>query len=617
MNCSRGKRLVQLWCTVFAIAALPSFVLAQNIDTTGQFELDGNARSSTESSPYGPGADWQSFPAASTTPPAGFLVWTGVVSDPVVTDTTTFTGGGSKDIYDINKWLWTTGTTPDKDDIEHAYAAGYTDTSGHLIFVFGLDTFATNGARQVGFWFFKNHVSNVGGTCKANGTCTFVGKHADGDILVQSNFTIGGSVSNVTVFEWQSGALVQKFTGATACESGTATEACAIANTQNTPLYWSYTPKTTAAAPLGSCPSATNCAPPESFFEGGVDITAVLGPGSECFSTFEAETRSSTSFSSELEDFVFGSFNLCSIKGVKACTDPNNTAQVDATTHKFIYHFGGLVWNNGGGPLYATVTDTFPSDASAINPAGSGTGNVVSYDLGQVPAGYCQTWPTPGTPFACTGLPASNDPSLTSTGTFESATINPTNSADATGAITDGGATVTDSGSFTALCPPPPGGSIIANKGCSTSVNASTLKVTVNFSGTVINNSPYAITALTGTDVQNVGTGTANGGSVTFASTSLTACDVQGGCTSCPGTDPLTGVAPTYCTTYSGSYLPASASEGTTACSIAFDDTAHIVGTAATLNGTTGISACVYVNGTCTFPTDTNKASCPLCGCNP
>ena len=39
---------------------------------------------------------------------------------------------------------------------------------------------------------------------KKNGAFTFSGNHANGDILVQSNFSNGGNVDSLTVYQWNS-----------------------------------------------------------------------------------------------------------------------------------------------------------------------------------------------------------------------------------------------------------------------------------------------------------------------------------------------------------------------------------------------------------------------------
>ncbi|MCV5927546.1 hypothetical protein OFO11_37180, partial [Escherichia coli] len=65
-----------------------------------------------------------------------------------------------------------------------------------------------------------------------------------------------------------------------------------------------------------------NAFPYESFYEGGVNLTQLLGGidgTASCFSSFMAETRSSASFTAALKDFVLGQFQLCGMELVKTC----------------------------------------------------------------------------------------------------------------------------------------------------------------------------------------------------------------------------------------------------------------------------------------------------------
>src|SRR6185503_676596 len=109
-----------------------------------------------------------------------------------------FTTGGSKDNGDVSGWKCTSMSVPDKDDIEHAFAAIYPGPDGPL-FYFGLDRFAVNGDAQVGFWLLQDSVSCV---APASGSAFFSGHHQVGDLLILSDFTNGGVVSNIKVFEW-------------------------------------------------------------------------------------------------------------------------------------------------------------------------------------------------------------------------------------------------------------------------------------------------------------------------------------------------------------------------------------------------------------------------------
>src|SRR4029450_11762440 len=69
----------------------------------------------------------------------------------------------------------------------------------------------------------------------------------------------------------------------------------AIVNPSSTPSPWPY------------APSPTNSFPPRAFIEGGMNVSRLLGlPAGACpsFTTFLANTRSSPSVNSTLQDFV-------------------------------------------------------------------------------------------------------------------------------------------------------------------------------------------------------------------------------------------------------------------------------------------------------------------------
>jgi hypothetical protein len=129
-------------------------------------------------------------------------------------------GGGSKDDLDIPNWEWDTSPVPDKNDIINAGAALYSYTgseicpTGHTpgtgdplctrpgdpIMYYFLDRFSGGtGDADVGFWFFEGtHGLVPSASDPTKGT--FQGVHTPGDILILSEFTIGGGVS--TVVRW-------------------------------------------------------------------------------------------------------------------------------------------------------------------------------------------------------------------------------------------------------------------------------------------------------------------------------------------------------------------------------------------------------------------------------
>src|SRR6266702_381583 len=98
---------------------------AQAVHDTGVFELDGNATSSTSD-------DWDKVCHEVTgsdcsttlnTSGARSVAWASDGDN----NATIFTGGGSKDPIDIDQWAWKDGAggLPDKDNLQHAFAARY------------------------------------------------------------------------------------------------------------------------------------------------------------------------------------------------------------------------------------------------------------------------------------------------------------------------------------------------------------------------------------------------------------------------------------------------------------------------------------------------------------
>jgi hypothetical protein len=274
---------------------------AQAVHDLGLFELDRNAQNDAAVA----GDDWNSLPGSSED-------FTGILPDVTpLPGGTQFQGGGSKDDLDITSWLWKAGEPLDKDDITNAYAASYINTVdtgendvGDLIVYFGLDRFSTAGSAQVGFWFLQDPDFSLSNTASGGGF-EFNGQHQDNDVLVQSNFTNGGVISNLTVYKWLAGALVQ-VSSVTASDcvtsSGSDDAACATVNQMTTPAPWPYTPKANEGPPGTFQPSA--------FFEGGINISRLV-PDATCFANFLAETRSSTPFDARLKDFVQGQFGEC------------------------------------------------------------------------------------------------------------------------------------------------------------------------------------------------------------------------------------------------------------------------------------------------------------------
>lgn len=323
------------------------------------FELDGDATQTTADD------DWNNvfnlptpYPTPRGTPVAGD-------GETFVADGANLAGGkessawkgSNKDIDLISTWEYQSAkVVPDKDNITNAYAKAYAvpgfpggdyaghpaGTHEHLVIYFGADRFANNGDAALGFWFFKNDVSlGTGGS--------FNGEHAIGDVLVQVDFVTGGSSSEVQIFKWvgsggSHGPLDEvtfgASNGAEVCTAGDT--ACAITNESAELSPWAYTPKSGTA----------NTFPEESFFEAGIDITALVGQ--VCFSSFMAETRSSHSETAELKDFALGDFDLCSVDVEKVCVNDGGTTSpiVDPINETFTTRHTVTVTNDGFGTIY-------------------------------------------------------------------------------------------------------------------------------------------------------------------------------------------------------------------------------------------------------------------------
>jgi uncharacterized repeat protein (TIGR01451 family) len=311
----------------------------------GLFELDGNVTTGLlgTSGSTTPSHDWdQVFTDNNSVPPTT----SGALASSFVTDAVNsngddiFQGGGSKDTQGIQqgRWLFTGSKPQGKDDITHAYAAAYTDPSnGHLILYAGLDRFDNSGDATAGFWFFRNQIGE-NPSVTTNGGHPFTGTHADGDILLVSDFTQGGSTSTIKVFRWTgddaTGSLVPVSTP-------DPTSTFAIVNGAAISVPWSYTNKSGQTQPAAG-----------EFLEEGVDLTALGLQG--CFSSFLAETRSSQAPTATLSDFVIGSFPLCSI----GATPFNGLSKVgDSVTYPL------TVTNTGATTLFLqNVNDTLLGD---------------------------------------------------------------------------------------------------------------------------------------------------------------------------------------------------------------------------------------------------------------
>jgi hypothetical protein len=408
----RRKRFLLL--PILATAALALFWVAgaQAVHDVGVFELEGNATNGLVGDPAGDDwdnvcrqADGGSLAICGTntvTAASGGATAVSWLSEPD-RSASIFTGGGSKDPQDLTEWLWkNAGGLPDKDNLRHAFAARYTcDTSatipctgtdGDQYLYFGSDRFDNSGDAQQGFWFFQNPVCADGSSSQGGTTFTDCAggppAHKAGDLLILSDFSIGGTVSTINVYQWvDSGGdtsthldFIDGGTNAKCDPALVADPFCGIVNAGTITMPWSFTDKSKTPG---------NGALNGEFYEAGINLTN-LGLEGECFASFESETRSAVSPTATLKDFVLGGFGQCKagIESTQTWT-PEDSATVDVT--------GATVWTGTvtftlyptsdctGTAVYTSSavnvsnadatasTDDASSQPSAIGAAGNGT----------------------------------------------------------------------------------------------------------------------------------------------------------------------------------------------------------------------------------------------------
>ncbi|WP_339458263.1 hypothetical protein [Pseudomonas sp. EA_105y_Pfl2_R69] len=393
---------------IFA-AGIASTTLVNAIDGSppGLFELEGDTVASAD-----PGTDWGALYGGAT--PANLITFTGILADPA--PQTIYWKGGSKDINDIPDWWQKDGSVPDKDDITNAYAAAYNNPAdvclnaggtvvlcsdagavgdpvheaGDLIVYFGLDRYANSGDAFAGFWFFQDDVAISGSQFSGQhvGRVGMLGDadYAPGDLLVLVEYPqAAGAVPVIKVYEWDpldldgdnvANNLDLLITQSNAeCDQLGGKLACAISNLEDLAgePAWPYTPKSGSGLPF------------ESFFEGGINVTQLLG-GTPCFSAFLAETRASRSETATLKDFALGGFDVCGADVTKNCEATINQAGDEVNVA-----FDGTASNTGGLALYVELEDdqagsTIDAVCFDVGADGCDGGDAVPAGLNSLPA---------------------------------------------------------------------------------------------------------------------------------------------------------------------------------------------------------------------------------------
>src|SRR3989442_5482971 len=333
-----SKRYVQaaIVITLMTLAiAVPLFTKAfalTDVGNAGVFELDGSiVKGATTPLPTGWGNNSTSgttglFSSTGATQalPAGGLDAHWVNDGPhSVSDTTTFTTG-SKDTLDISaNWACTPSNniTP-KDDILHAYSFAIVPQSGsrtgHLLVYGGFERFANNGAGDLGLWLLQDPTVSCS---SSKGAVSFTGAHVVGDILVVAEFSTGGSVTTINMFQWVG---ISKATplgvmnitnagGADCTVAPSSANICARSNTAPiSTLPWSTQDKTSGPNTLATA----------EFFELGIDLTGLFGSNAPCINRFIFDTRTSPSLTATLVDYAQGALVTCPTPAISTTVSP-------------------------------------------------------------------------------------------------------------------------------------------------------------------------------------------------------------------------------------------------------------------------------------------------------
>jgi hypothetical protein len=312
------------------VIAIPFFTRAfalTDVGNAGVFELDGNiVKDSSTALPTDWGALFNSAGVTQTLPPGGLDAHWVNDGPHAVTDNTTFTTG-SKDTLDISaNWACTPSNniTP-KDDILHSYSFAIVPQSGsragHLMIYGGFERFANNGAGDLGLWLLQDPTVGCSST---KGAVSFTGVHAVGDLLVVAEFSTGGSVTTLNLFEWVGitkasplGVMNVTANGGADCTVAPVTaNICARSNTGSISTPWSTQDKTSAPNTLATA----------EFFEVGIDLTGLFGSNAPCVNRFLFDTRTSPTLTATLVDYAEGVLTTCPHSQITTTVSPSTIA---------------------------------------------------------------------------------------------------------------------------------------------------------------------------------------------------------------------------------------------------------------------------------------------------
>src|SRR5437867_4078887 len=336
------------------------------------FQLDGDASSTY---PAAIGYDWSQVYSdfMGTTTNASGTAAINFYTDAFLGSGLTedeFTGGASKDLNDLSAWAYINSAPQPKADLEHAIAAAYVDPSfpNHTYLYVAADRYDNSGSTTLGVWFLQSSIARSGGkfyntNLDGSANTSSPAQHVNGDLLLVAYFSSGSAT--ITSFTWNNGF---PSTGIPL----NADKGFAIVNTAALDGAAGHAPAVPWPFKSSASGAAANYVQAGEFFEAGVDLNNLfpnhVGPFN--FSSFVVETRSSTSSTSTLSDFILGHVSTAPDVAVTKVAD---SSTVSAGTQ---VGFTVTVSNVGAGGDLTNVTldDPLPSGVnwSIDNPVNCG-----------------------------------------------------------------------------------------------------------------------------------------------------------------------------------------------------------------------------------------------------
>ena len=265
---------------------------------------------------------------------------------------------GSKDFFEAQNLNWIIGQTKAKNDIANA-AAIINQEADSAVLYFAGDRTVNEGAAQIGFWLYLNGTGPVVTNAAGDGGI-FAPNHRLGDVFILADFSNGGTLATVSVYEWVgSGGDVPNTNGALKFSS---TLTGRVAQNNNS----------TYAVPSGWTFKSPDYEY-NMFFEGRVNLRDILIRYNVklCDVKFILETRSSPSVTASLDDFAAGSFGVTPdalVLTANPYCDGATGGSIVSTTSQVGYNY-----------------QLYKSDGTPVNGLKAGTGSAITW--ANIPAG--------------------------------------------------------------------------------------------------------------------------------------------------------------------------------------------------------------------------------------